>query len=103
MENMTSENEKKEDRNLDLIKDYQNEVPIPVICGAYCVSSTRIYQILDDYGIPRRGTHKKADRNKEIVKSFKKGVPVPDIATDHKISDVRVYQILDQMGVSVKG
>lgn len=100
---MQAENEKKDERNLQLIADYQAGVATAVICGRYQVSNTRMYQILDDYKIPRRGTHYKPERNKQIAKALKKGVSVPEIAREHGISTVRVYEIRDQMGLKPKG
>ncbi len=103
MQDMQQKSERKAVRNDDLIKDYQNNVPLSTMIATYGVSGARIYQILDFYNIPRRGTHSKPDRNLRIAKAFNSKVPVETIAEDNKISVVRVYQILDQMGIKVKG
>jgi len=99
---MTIENEKKEDRNLELIQDYKENTSITTICGKYQISSARVYQILDYYGIDRRRTHQKSQRNKQIYSAFKTGHSIIEIAKQHQISEVRVYQVLHQLGVLVK-
>ena len=43
-----------EQRDKNLIADYLDNMPMHKLGGIYKISSTRIYQILDHYTVPRR-------------------------------------------------
>ena len=43
-----------EQRDKNLIADYEANTPMYKLSGNYKISSTRIYQILDHYAVPRR-------------------------------------------------
>ncbi len=49
-----------EQRDKNLIADYEANMPMHELSGTYKISSTRIYQILDHYEIPRRTKKGKA-------------------------------------------
>lgn len=93
-------NPRKNDRNKEMIADYSADVPIPEISGKYGISSSRIYEILDDYGVPRRGIENKKERNKKLASDARRKVPVSKMATRYGISQSRVYEILSRMGLS---
>ena len=51
---MTKVPKRDKQRDADLIGDYNSGTPMYLLNSKYKISSTRIYQILDHYEIPRR-------------------------------------------------
>lgn len=65
------------------------------------VSRTKIYDVVNDYDLPRKRGHYQSDlkeRNERIRQLHDRGVSVSGLASDFELTRTRIYQILSQGG-----
>ncbi len=96
----------KEERNIQIIQMYLDDIPIKILVDKFKLTKQSIYNIIKNSGMtpknPPRSKNELLIRNTDIINSYIQGIPMTELAEKYGLTRQGVQLILKSQGLNAK-